>query len=95
MSAGSALIFLGSAFHGGGHNSVPGSIRTMYSLFFVRGIYRTEENQFLTVPRSKLLKMSPKMLQLLGYKKPTMVLGLVDNRSPDEDIHGILERLMQ
>ncbi|KAJ5408438.1 phytanoyl-CoA dioxygenase [Penicillium cosmopolitanum] len=94
MKAGSALIFLGSAFHGGGHNSVPDSIRTMYSLFFVRGIYRTEENQFLTVPRSKLLKMSPKMLQLLGYTKPSMAIGLVDNRSPDEDVDGILQRLI-
>ncbi|KAJ9244421.1 hypothetical protein DTO280E4_1005 [Paecilomyces variotii] len=79
MSAGSALIFLAAAYHGGGHNSVPGSVRTMHSLFFVRGNLRTEENQFLAIPRSKVREMSPKMLELLGYKKPTANLGLVDN----------------
>lgn len=95
MSAGSALIFLSSAYHGGGHNGVPGSVRTMHSLFFTRGTLRTEENQFLTVPRSKVLKMNPKMLSLLGYKRPSTLLGVVDNRSPHEDLEGIWERVMQ
>lgn len=95
MSAGSALIFLASAYHGGGHNSVPDSFRTMHSLFFIRGTLRTEENQFLAIPRSKVREMSPKMLELLGYKKPTTVLGIVDNISPHEDVDGIWERAMQ
>ncbi|PYH78610.1 hypothetical protein BO82DRAFT_421412 [Aspergillus uvarum CBS 121591] len=95
MSPGSALIFLGSAYHGGGHNSVPDSVRTMHSFFFVRGTYRTEENQFLAIPRSKVLEMSPKMLQLLGYTKPTTSLGIADNISPHEDVKGIWERVCQ
>ncbi|RAQ52625.1 phytanoyl-CoA dioxygenase [Aspergillus flavus] len=95
MSPGSALIFLASAFHGGGHNSVPDSVRTMHSLFFIRGHLRTEENQFLAIPRSKVREMSPKMLELLGYKKPTTALGIVDNMSPDEDVDGIWERAVQ
>ncbi|RAL12601.1 phytanoyl-CoA dioxygenase family protein [Aspergillus homomorphus CBS 101889] len=95
MSPGSALIFLGAAFHGGGHNSVPGSVRTMHSFFFIRGTYRTEENQFLAIPRSRVLQMSPKMLELLGYKKPTTSLGIADNISPDEDVAGIWERIVQ
>ncbi|KZF24970.1 phytanoyl-CoA dioxygenase [Xylona heveae TC161] len=95
MSAGSALIFLASAFHGGGHNSVPNSVRTMHSLFFVRGTLRTEENQFLAIPRSKVMKMSPKMLELLGYTKPTSALGIVENISPHEDLEGIWAKVMQ
>ncbi|OOO12172.1 Phytanoyl-CoA dioxygenase [Aspergillus oryzae] len=95
MSPGSALIFLASAFHGGGHNSVPDSVRTMHSLFFIRGHLRTEENQFLAIPRSKVREMSPKMLELLGYKKPTTALGIVDNMSPDEDVDDIWERAVQ
>lgn len=95
MSPGSALIFLASAYHGGGHNPVPGSVRTMHGLFFCRGNLRTEENQFLAIPRSKVREMSPKMLELLGYKKPTTALGIVDNMSPDEDVDGIWERAMQ
>ncbi|KAF7595573.1 hypothetical protein BBP40_005608 [Aspergillus hancockii] len=95
MTPGSALIFLASAYHGGGHNSVPDSVRTMHSLFFVRGNLRTEENQFLAIPRSKVREMSPKMLELLGYKKPTTALGIVDNMSPDEDVDGIWGRAAQ
>lgn len=95
MSPGSALIFMGSSYHGGGHNSVPDSIRTMYSLFFTRGTLRTEENQFLAIPRSKVREMSPKMLDLLGYRKPTTALGIVNNISPDEDIDGIWAEAMQ
>ena len=95
MSPGSALIFMGSSYHGGGHNSIPDSIRTMYSLFFTRGTLRTEENQFLAIPRSKVREMSPKMLDLLGYRKPTTALGIVNNISPDEDVDGIWAEAMQ
>ncbi|GCB23596.1 hypothetical protein AAWM_06481 [Aspergillus awamori] len=59
------------------------------------GHLRTEENQFLAIPRSVVTKMSPKMLELLGYKKPTTALGIVDNISPDEDIEGVWERVVQ
>ncbi|OOF98181.1 hypothetical protein ASPCADRAFT_44648 [Aspergillus carbonarius ITEM 5010] len=95
MKAGSALIFLASAFHGGGHNSLPDTVRTMYGLFFVRGHLRTEENQFLAISRSVVTGMSPKMLELLGYKKPTTALGIVDNMSPHEDVEGVWERAVQ
>ncbi|GLA61295.1 hypothetical protein AtubIFM54640_001814 [Aspergillus tubingensis] len=95
MKAGSALIFLASAYHGGGHNSLPGTVRNMYGLFFCRGHLRTEENQFLAIPRSVVTMMSPKMLELLGYKKPTTALGIVDNISPDEDVEGVWERVVR
>ncbi|KAH8812566.1 phytanoyl-CoA dioxygenase [Xylogone sp. PMI_703] len=95
MAPGSALIFLASCYHGGGANTIPNSIRTMYSLFFIRGTLRTEENQFLAIPRSKVLQMSPKMLELLGYTKPTTALGIVENISPHEDLEGIWEKAMQ
>lgn len=67
----------------------------MYSLFFTRGTLRTEENQFLAIPRNKVREMSPKMLDLLGYRKPTTALGIVNNISPDEDVDGIWEEAMQ
>ena len=53
---------------------------------------RTEENQFLAIPRSKVLGMSDKMLSLLGYKKPSTVLGIVENMDPASDLQGALER---
>lgn len=56
---------------------------------------RTEENQFLAVPRSKALGMSEKMLSLLGYKKPSTVLGIVDNEDPALNLRAVLERASQ
>ena len=91
MEPGSALIFLASCYHGGGHNSIPGQVRKVHGLFFVRGTLRTEENQFLAIPRSKTLMMSDKMLSLLGYKKPSTVLGIVENDDPALNLEAVLE----
>ncbi|KAF2653432.1 phytanoyl-CoA dioxygenase [Lophiostoma macrostomum CBS 122681] len=95
MQPGSALIFLASCYHGGGHNSVEGEVRKMHGLFFVRGTLRTEENQFLAIPRSKVLDMNPKMLSLLGYKKPTTVLGIVENEDPASNLQAVFEHACQ
>ncbi|RDW72861.1 putative phytanoyl-dioxygenase protein [Coleophoma cylindrospora] len=93
MERGSALIFMGSAYHGGGHNSVPNMSRIVHGLFFVRGILRQEENQFLAIPHQKVLQMTPTMQNLLGYKKPDSALGLVNNRDPSMDLAGVFRRL--
>ncbi|EXJ75772.1 uncharacterized protein A1O5_00279 [Cladophialophora psammophila CBS 110553] len=95
MEPGSALIFLASCYHGGGHNSVPNEVRKVHGLFFIRGNLRTEENQFLAVPRSKVLTMSDKMLSLLGYKKPSTVLGVVDNDDPSLNLPAVFENASQ
>lgn len=93
MEPGSVLIFLASCYHGGGHNSVPGDVRKMHGLFFTRGTFRTEENQFLAVPKSKVMTMSDKMLTLLGYRKPTTVLGVVDNTDPAENLQAAFHNI--
>lgn len=93
MKPGSALIFMGSAFHGGGHNSVPDTVRIVHGLFFIRGTLRQEENQFLAIPHSKVLQMTPVMQGLLGYKKPDSALGLVENRDPCINLGSIFQRL--
>ncbi|KAK8912959.1 hypothetical protein H634G_10254 [Metarhizium anisopliae BRIP 53293] len=90
MKPGAALIFLASCWHGAGHNSVPGFTRVLHGLFFCRGTYRTQENQFLAIPRSKALSMSPKMLNLLGYKQPGAALGMVENADPMLDLEHFL-----
>lgn len=92
MQPGSALIFLASCWHGAGHNSVRGFTRVQHGLFFVRGTMRTQENQFLAVPRSKVLGMSAEMQSLLGYKQPTAALGMVENGDPMDDLLGVIER---
>jgi hypothetical protein len=59
--------------------------------FFIRGTLRTEENQFLAVPRSKVLNMSNKMLSLLGYKKPSTVLGIIENQDPSLVLRAVFD----
>ena len=86
MEPGSVFVFLGTVYHGAGHNSVVDQVRKVYGLFFVPGTLRTEENQFLAIPRSKVAGMSDKMLSLLGYKVPGTYLGIVNNGDPAEDL---------
>ncbi|KAL6720324.1 Dioxygenase swnH1 [Lecanora helva] len=91
MDPGSAFVFLGTVYHGAGHNVVPDQVRKLYGLFFIPGTLRPEENQFLAVPRSKVLGMSDKMLSLLGYKKPETWLGIVNNGDPAEHLPEVLQ----
>ncbi|QKX58566.1 uncharacterized protein TRUGW13939_05691 [Talaromyces rugulosus] len=89
MEPGSAFIFLGTVYHGAGHNTVPDQVRKVYGLFFIPGTLRPEENQFFAIPRSKVLGMSDKMLSLLGYKMPGTWLGIVNNRDPAENLREV------
>ncbi|KID83604.1 phytanoyl-CoA dioxygenase [Metarhizium guizhouense ARSEF 977] len=96
MERGSAFIFLSTLAHGAGYNTIPGEVRKITNLVFCRGTLRTEENQFLCVPRSKVLKMSPKMQTLLGFKKPAgSWLGMVENEDPAKDLEAIYERMLK
>ena len=84
-------MFLGTVYHGAGHNSVVDQVRKLYGLFFIPGTLRPEENQFLAIPRSKVLGMSDKMLSLLGYKTPETWLGIVNNGDPAENLEEVLK----
>lgn len=91
MEPGSGFVFLGTVYHGAGQNTVVDQVRRVYGLFFIPGTHRTEENQFLAVPRSKVLGMSETMLSLLGYKIPGTYLGIVNNSDPAENLKEVLE----
>ncbi|KAI0444728.1 phytanoyl-CoA dioxygenase [Xylaria telfairii] len=94
MERGSAFIFLGNLAHGSGFNTIPGEVRKIINLVFCRGTLRQEENQFLCNPRSKVLKMSPKLQTLLGFKKPVSTwLGMVENEDPAKDLAAVYEKV--
>ncbi|KAF5022961.1 hypothetical protein F66182_4986 [Fusarium sp. NRRL 66182] len=94
MERGSAFIFLSSVAHGAGYNTIPGEVRKILNLVFCRGTLRQEENQFLCNPRSKVLKMSPKLQTLLGFKKPAgNWLGMVENEDPANDLASIYDKM--
>nr|AQV04235.1 SwnH2 [Slafractonia leguminicola] len=93
MERGSAFIFLSNLAHGAGYNTT-GEVRKIINLVFCRGTLRTEENQFLCTPRSKVLKMSPKLQTLLGFKKPAgNWLGMVENEDPTKDLAAVYDRM--
>lgn len=95
MKRGSAFIFLSTMAHGAGYNTIPGETRKILNLVFCRGTLRTEENQFLCNPRSKVLKMSPKLQTLLGFKKPDRNwLGMVENEDPTKDLAAVYEKML-
>jgi ectoine hydroxylase-related dioxygenase (phytanoyl-CoA dioxygenase family) len=81
MSAGSALLYLGSAIHGGGANTTANESRRGMFLGYVVGWLRTEENMFLTVPIEKVRKMPTRIQELLGYKAHRAI-GVVDVGDP-------------
>jgi ectoine hydroxylase-related dioxygenase (phytanoyl-CoA dioxygenase family) len=81
MNAGSALIYLGSAIHGGGANETTNQHRRGMFLGYVVGWLRTEENMFLTVPMEKVRSMPTRIQELLGYKA-LGTIGVVDVGSP-------------
>lgn len=81
MPAGSALIYLGSAIHGGGANITTKESRRGMFLGYVVGWLRTEENTFLTVPLNKTRAMPTRVQELLGYKAHGSI-GVVDVGDP-------------
>jgi len=81
MSAGSALVYLGSTVHGGGANLTTSESRRGMFLGYVVGWLRTEENTFLTVPKEKVRSMPARIQELLGYKAHGSI-GVVDVGDP-------------
>lgn len=81
MKAGSALIYLGTAIHGGGANVTDDEKRRGMFLGYVVGWLRTEENMFLTVPIDKVRSMPIRVQELMGYKAHRAI-GVVDVGSP-------------
>ena len=74
MDRGSALVYLGATWHGGGANRTHAArtgIITTYSL----GWLRQEVNQYLTVPRERAEKFSRTIQNLLGYRGHGQYLG--------------------
>ena len=70
MPAGSALIYLGSAIHGGSANTTTNEDRRGMFLGYVVGWLRTEENSFLTVPIEKGASYATAGTRIIGLQSP-------------------------
>jgi ectoine hydroxylase-related dioxygenase (phytanoyl-CoA dioxygenase family) len=81
MRAGSALLWLGSVYHGAGVNASDAP-RTGLSYAYDLGNLRQEENQYLSVPLDVVRGYPEDIQRLLGYEACPPMCGLHDLDDP-------------
>lgn len=74
MNSGSALLYTGSVFHGGGANRSSAD-RVGMNLTYSLAWLRQEENQYLSCPPEIAKDLEPAMQDLLGYTVGSYALG--------------------
>jgi ectoine hydroxylase-related dioxygenase (phytanoyl-CoA dioxygenase family) len=81
MPAGSALLYVGSLWHGGGANHTD-SPRVGVVLHYAASWLRPVENHVLAVPRDVVAQLPERLQELLGYNIGPPFIGYVDGRHP-------------
>jgi ectoine hydroxylase-related dioxygenase (phytanoyl-CoA dioxygenase family) len=81
MRAGSALLYLGSLWHGGGANRTDRA-RLGVVLHYAAGWLRPVENHVLAVPPEMARALPERLQELLGYNVHPPFIGYVDGRHP-------------
>ena len=90
MSAGSALLWLGSLYHGGGANKSD-SPRTGVSMSYDLAFLRSEENHLLSIPIERVRALPEEMQQLLGWSASRTFLGWVEIDGQMRDPRDLLD----
>ncbi len=81
MPAGSAIVFSGKLWHGGGSNRATTSRMAMTSQYCSPWL-RTQENMSLAVPPATVAKLSEELQALLGYNIHPPFMGHVNGMHP-------------
>ena len=81
MSAGSALVYHGSLWHGGGANQ-SASPRVGVVANYCAGYLRQEECQLLALPRELVAGFPEGLQRLVGYSTYRGLIGHVDQQDP-------------
>jgi len=81
MPRGSVLVYLGSVYHGGGHNR-SNERRIGLNVDYCVGFLRQEENQYLACPPQEARRLPRDVQDLLGYKLGGYALGYVADAWP-------------
>lgn len=81
MPAGSALLWQGGVYHGGGANTTD-TPRYSLSLALDLGNLRQEENQYLAVSRETVMTLPEEVQRLLGWERCPPGLGQVETQDP-------------
>jgi ectoine hydroxylase-related dioxygenase (phytanoyl-CoA dioxygenase family) len=77
MKAGSALLWMGSVYHGGGANRSEAP-RTGLTMAYDLAFLRLEENHFLSIPVERVRQLPAEMQRLLGWSASSTLLGWVE-----------------
>jgi ectoine hydroxylase-related dioxygenase (phytanoyl-CoA dioxygenase family) len=89
MDPGSALLYTGSVFHGGGENRSDAD-RVGMNLTYSLGWLRQEENQYLSCPPEIARELTQQMQDLLGYTLGSYALGYYTPPLPAGEGPGIV-----
>ena len=81
MPAGSAMLYVGSLWHGGGANTTQRA-RAGVVLHYAVSWLRQVENHVLAVPPDVVRRLPERLQELLGYNIYPPFLGYVDGRHP-------------
>ncbi len=86
MRAGSIAVWDGAIWHGGGENRSRDQTRRAVNLNYNLSWLRQQENQYIGVPRSEVMRMPKRLQRLIGYHRGISVAGagMVDLRDPLE-----------
>jgi ectoine hydroxylase-related dioxygenase (phytanoyl-CoA dioxygenase family) len=87
MSAGSALVYLGSVWHGGGANRTD-KARLGVVMHYAAGWLRPVESHLLAVPPDIARTLPERLQELLGYNIYPPFIGYVDGRHPRKQLVG-------
>jgi ectoine hydroxylase-related dioxygenase (phytanoyl-CoA dioxygenase family) len=88
MTKGSALLYTGSIFHGGGANTTTTS-RIGMNVGYSLGWLRQEENQYLACPPEIARTLPEGLLRLMGYQRGSYSIGYADDmREPLDWLYG-------
>jgi len=86
MPAGTALVYLGSVWHGGGANRTDRT-RLGVVLHYAAAWLRPVENHVLAVPPEAARSLPARLQELLGYNIYPPFIGYVDGRHPRKLLH--------
>lgn len=89
MARGSALIWIGSTYHGGGNNRSE-QPRTGLTMGYDLSNLRQEENQFLSVPLERVRELPADVQRMLGWSSGENFMGWVEVGGQMVDPHLLL-----
>jgi ectoine hydroxylase-related dioxygenase (phytanoyl-CoA dioxygenase family) len=93
MAAGSALLFLGGVYHGGGTNRTEQEWRTGVTFSLDASFVRQEENHYLALTRELVASYPEQIQRLLGWSMSGRALGWIEVSGVLTDPNFLLKSL--